>query len=61
MRRWFEVKGGWFPLKAEIVWDGCLEEVLPRSEKEGLDSQREVLPSWFSILGWKGTVFRTAW
>lgn len=43
------------------VRDAFLEEVLPESEEECVDSQRDALPSWFSVLTWTRTGVRRAW
>lgn len=43
------------------VRDAFLEEVLPESEEECVDSQKDALPSWFSVLIWMRTVVSRAW
>ena len=46
---------------AAAVRDAFLEEVLPESEEECVDTQREALPSWFSVLIWTRTVVQRVW
>lgn len=43
------------------VRDAFLEEVLPESEEECVDSQKDASPSWFSVLIWMRTVVSRAW
>lgn len=59
--RGYKVREGGCPAGWSSPWHcGFLEEMLPELEEECLDSRRQALPSWFSILPWQGTVVRSA-